>query len=111
MQHLYLIRNNMNKELKFALELNNCTLIDGWTDAVIGITHSDKPKAVYSVSKCIALIKIKENITFEEAEEFFIYNQLKGEDAPIFVALNQDLSSDVDYYRLTDAQIQEMYSR
>ena len=73
----------MNKELKFALELNKCTIIDGWNDAVIGITHSDKPKAVYSVSKCIALIKIKENITFEEAEEFFIYNQLKGEDAPI----------------------------
>ena len=47
MQNLYLIRNNMNKELQFALELNKCTMIDGWNDAVIGITHSDKPKAVY----------------------------------------------------------------
>ena len=101
----------MNKELQFALELNKCTIIDGWNDAVIGITHSDKPKAVYSISKCIELIKKKENITFEEAEEFFIYNQLKGEDAPIFVALNNDLSSDVDYYSLTDEQIEEMYSR
>ena len=101
----------MNKELKFALELNKCNMIDGWNDAVIGITHSDKPKAVYSISKCIAIIKIKENISFEEAEEFFVYNKMKGENAPIFVALNKDLSSDVDYYRLSNNQIEEMYSR
>ena len=65
----------MNKELQFALELNNCTLIDGWNDAVIGITHSDKPKAVYSVSKCIALIKIKKISLLKRLKSFlFIIN-------------------------------------
>ena len=105
----------MNKELKFALELNNCVLIKGWNDAIIGISNCDKPKAVYSISKCISITQEKGG-SLDEAEKLFGYlykNQIKkdGDNAPLFVALNQDLSSNVDFYNLNDEDIDKMYSR
>ena len=100
----------MNKELKFALELNNCVLINGLNDALIGISNCNTPKAVYSISKCIAITKEKGG-SLEEAEKFFGYNQKLDDDAPVFVALNQDLSDNVDFYNLNDEQIEEMYLR
>ena len=100
----------MNKELKFALELNNCVLIQGWNDAIIGISNCDKPKAVYSISKCISITQEKGG-SLDEAEKLFGYNKKVGDNAPVFVALNQDLSSNVDFYNLNDEQIEEMYLR
>ena len=49
----------MDKNLDIALKLNNCLLVDGYDDAIIGVSICEHTKAVYSILKCIEII-IKE---------------------------------------------------
>ncbi len=60
-------------------------IADGFDDAIIGVDTMTM-RLIYSVSKCIDIL-IKENMTEEEAEEFFEFNvsgAYMGEKTPIW---------------------------
>jgi hypothetical protein len=62
---------------------------DGHDDAILGIAERDgMPLVVYDVRKLIHLLRTREGMSSEEAEEFFVYNiagSYQGEQTPIFV--------------------------
>lgn len=65
-----------------------CLIADGFDDAVIGIVYGDHPKTVYSVSKMLDILTTDEEMTREDAVEFFEYNiagAYFGEKTPIYV--------------------------
>jgi hypothetical protein len=67
---------------------------DGFDDAVIGLDEQSM-RLVYSVSKCIAILK-EEGMTDEDALEHFSYNvsgAYVGEQAPIWCNDSYDLSN------------------
>jgi hypothetical protein len=68
-------------------EDENVLLADGFDDAFLGIGRQfDRPIAVYDRSKCIDILQ--ENMSEEEAEEYFQYNvegAWVGENTPIFL--------------------------
>jgi len=58
---------------------------DGFDDAIIGISGE---KIVYSISKCIDILMTRDDMTYEEAEEYFVFNvegAYMGEQTPIWV--------------------------
>jgi hypothetical protein len=58
---------------------------DGFDDAIIGIDEKDM-RLIYSVSKCIDILK-KDGMNYEEAIEFFDFNisgSYVGEKTPIW---------------------------
>lgn len=60
-------------------------IADGFDDAIIGVDLMTM-KLIYSVSKCISIL-MKEEMTEEEAEEFFEFNvsgAYMGEQTPIW---------------------------
>ena len=48
-------------------------IADGFDDAVIGIDVSST-RIIYSVKKCIEILCIRDDMSLEEAMEFFEYN-------------------------------------
>lgn len=60
-------------------------LADGFNDAIIGVHRS---KVVYSTKKCVEILMERDNMTYEDALEFFFFNvdgAYVGEKTPIFV--------------------------
>lgn len=58
---------------------------DGFDDAIIGVDEKDM-RLIYSVSKCIDILK-KDGMNYEEAIEFFDFNisgSYVGEKIPIW---------------------------
>jgi hypothetical protein len=67
---------------------------DGFSDAVIGLDEHSM-RLVYSVSKCIAILK-EEGMTEEDALEHFSFNvsgAYVGEQTPIWCNDSYDLST------------------
>jgi hypothetical protein len=67
---------------------------DGFNDAVIGLDEQSM-RLVYSVSKCIAILK-EEGMTEEDALEHFSFNvsgAYVGEQTPIWCNDSYDLSN------------------
>jgi hypothetical protein len=67
---------------------------DGFSDAVIGLDEQSM-RLVYSVSKCIAILK-EEGMTEEDALEHFSFNvsgAYVGEQTPIWCNDSYDLST------------------
>ena len=65
---------------------DNFLIADGFNDAVIGLDEQSG-RLVYSISKCIAILK-KDGMTEEDALEHFSYNvsgAYVGEQTPIWV--------------------------
>lgn len=65
-----------------------CLVADGFDDAVIGILYGDHSKTVYSVSKMLDILTADEEMTREDAVEYFEYNiagAYLGEKTPIYV--------------------------
>ncbi len=65
-----------------------CLVADGFDDAVIGMVYRDQPKTVYSVSKMLDILIADEEMTREDAVEYFEYNiagAYFGEKTPIYV--------------------------
>jgi len=65
-------------ELMESLELNECIVWDGFEDALIGITRSIEPVAVYDMKKMIAVCVERDGMSYEEAIEYIEYNALGG---------------------------------
>ena len=62
---------------------------DGFDEAVIGVSYEiNRPvRLVYSMSKCLDILLKRDNITYEEAQEFFSFNvegAYVGEQTPIW---------------------------
>ncbi|MBC41424.1 MAG: hypothetical protein CML19_04220 [Pusillimonas sp.] len=62
---------------------------DGFEAAFIGVGRQfNKPVAIYDREKCIDILITRDNMDFEQAEEYFEYNvqgAYVGEDTPIFM--------------------------
>ena len=64
-------------------------IADGFDDAIIGIAerYGMNPVALYDKRKCIKIMQDRDNMTEEEAIEFFYYNIVgayMGEHTPCF---------------------------
>lgn len=71
-------------------------LLDGFEDAFIGISHrcSQPALATYSRIKCIEILMNRDKMTWEEAEEFFIFNVENawfGPNTPIIFTNKEDI--------------------
>jgi hypothetical protein len=64
--------------------LNNCEshayLLDGYEDALIGYDYKYPTKAIYDSDKCIDILIKRDNMTFDEAIEYFEYNTITSLD-------------------------------
>ena len=85
-----------SKEETFAiLEDEEALIANGFDEAIIGITIRPNMIAVYSVQKCIDILVEEDEMTREDAIEYFEYNMAGsylGEKTPIFV---YDIQEDV----------------
>jgi hypothetical protein len=87
----------MNTTLNEILETypdDSFLIADGFDDAVIGLDEQSM-RLVYSVSKCIAILK-SEGMTGEDALEHFSFNvsgAYVGEQTPIWCNDSYDLSN------------------
>jgi len=61
---------------------------DGFDDAIIGVElYTGEPKLVYSVKKCIEILK-RQDMTDDEAIEYFEFNitgSYVGEQTPLWI--------------------------
>ena len=77
-------------------EINpDALLCDGFDEAIIGIADRINLNSVvaYSVEKIIEIMVERDNMTYEEALEYYEYNILGswvGENTPIFITTNID---------------------
>tara|TARA_R100000655_G_scaffold6431_1_gene18421 strand:+ start:16 stop:330 length:315 start_codon:yes stop_codon:yes gene_type:complete len=82
-------KKEMNEKLLEELEANECIIMEGYDDALIGISYGiESPSAVYDLDLCIESLINKDNMTEEDAEEFFVFNTLNcyvGEKTIIFL--------------------------
>ena len=78
----------MLEEILENYEDEKILIADGFDKAVIGIQtdFTDPPKLVYSVSKCIAILVEQDEMSYEDAMEYFTYNVSGGyiENGPIW---------------------------
>lgn len=63
---------------------------DGFDAAIIGVTRGDfgPMRLAYSVDKCIEILMTRDNMTIEEATEFFDFNvagAFVGNEGPLFM--------------------------
>lgn len=68
---------------------------DGLDEAIIGVAERINlgPVAAYSVEKIIEILMERDEMTYEEAYEFFSYNIIGawvGEYTPVFIYKNED---------------------
>ena len=69
-------------------------LCDGLDEAIIGVAERINlgPVAAYSVEKIIEILMGRDEMTYEEAYEFFSYNIIgswMGENTPVFIYTNE----------------------
>lgn len=76
------------------VEVEGMILIDeeGIEEALIGVTDSEKPCAVYDYEKLVEVYVNKHGLSYEEAAEHVCFNIMRslpyyGENAPIIVDL------------------------
>lgn len=70
------------------LEDNECLLAAGYDSALIGITEGSNPVAVYDTDLCIKCLMEEDDMSEEEAVEFFYYNtagSYVGDKTPIYI--------------------------
>lgn len=84
--------------IDYLAELNpEMILIDGMNEAIVGFVErcGTEPLACYDIDKCIQILIDRDNMTDEEALEYFSYNILgayMGEHTPMFLTnINSDL--------------------
>lgn len=78
----------IDEELMEQLKENNCLLADGYESALIGITEGVNPVAVYDTELCIKCLMEEDNMSEEDAVDFFYYNTVGsyvGEKTPIYI--------------------------
>jgi hypothetical protein len=67
---------------------------DGFDEAIIGVVHvGSNTIALYDMEKCIEIL-MRDDMNYEEAYEFFIYNVLGsyvGEKTPAFAEFLHDI--------------------
>jgi len=59
---------------------------DGFDDAIIGVSNDFK--LVYSSTKCFEILMKSQNLTYDDAQEYYYFNvegAYMGENTPIFV--------------------------
>jgi len=86
--------NNILEEILENYPEDNFLVADGLNEAVIGLDEQSM-RLVYSVSKCISILK-QDGMTEEEALEHFSYNvsgAYVGEQTPIWCNDSYDLSN------------------
>jgi hypothetical protein len=77
-------------------ELNPKALFaDGFEDALVafGAVFTNDPIAIYDRAKCIEILKTRDGMTHEEAEEFFELNvsgAYVGKNTPAFIQYFED---------------------
>ena len=74
--------------LMLQLEDNECLLAAGYDSALIGITEGSNPVAVYDTDLCIKCLMEEDDMSEEEAVEFFYYNtagSYVGDKTPIYI--------------------------
>lgn len=79
-------------ELEEVLGSNEALLADGFEDALIGWVErfNTGPLALYDRSKCIQILMERDEMSWDEAEEFFQYNVTGawvGDGTPAFAVL------------------------
>ena len=78
----------IDEELMQQLEDNECLLATGYDAALIGITEGVNPVAVYDTDLCIKCLMEEDNMSEEEAADFFYYNTVGsfvGEKTPLYI--------------------------
>jgi hypothetical protein len=81
----------MIEDLKELLIENKCLLADGFDEALIGITDNGNNVAVYDSRKCIEILMERDDMSTDDACEFFLYNVIGsyvGDKTPVFVNLS-----------------------
>lgn len=78
------------------LEDSESLFAEGFEEAVIGIVErfNSGPLVLYDRPKCIQILKNRDGMTHEEAEEFFEYNVIGswvGDGTPCFATLSEDI--------------------
>jgi hypothetical protein len=77
-------------------EYNEEALIcDGFDEAIIGVAERINlgPVAAYSVEKILEILVERDDMTYEEAMEYFQYNIIgswMGEYTPVFIYTNEE---------------------
>jgi hypothetical protein len=66
----------MLEEIIDRYEDEELLIADGFNDAIIGIDESSM-RIIYSVSKCLEILQ-EDNISYEDAFEYFTYNVSGG---------------------------------
>ncbi len=70
-------------------------ICDGFDEAIIGVAERINlgPVAAYSVEKIIEILMERDEMTYEDAYEYFSYNVIgawMGEYTPVFIYTNQE---------------------
>lgn len=76
------------KNWAYENSMDNLILADGFDEAFIGVSDRDGLVAVYSINKCIEILKKRDEMTTLEAEEFMEFNVINtyfGPKTPIFI--------------------------
>ena len=81
--------NNYLEE-HYPYDKDKILLADGFEDAFLGVVESfgTVPKACYDTVKCLDTLTVRDNMTYEEAVEYFNYNVNQayvGEHTPAFM--------------------------
>lgn len=66
--------------------------IDGFDDAIIGVSESGVPRLIYNVDKLAEVMMRKEKISLEDAHEYITYNitcAYMGKNTPIVIRLGK----------------------
>lgn len=80
-------------DIEYLAEINpEMLLADGFEEALIGYGErcGTPPLAIYDVDKCIEILVKRDEMSYEEAWDYFSYNTLgayMGVNTPIFVTL------------------------
>jgi hypothetical protein len=70
------------------LKDHECLLADGFNEAIVGISLGANPRAIYDSRKCIRILVADEDMTEEDAIDYFYYNTVQaymGDNTPIFI--------------------------
>lgn len=66
--------------------------IDGFDDAIIGVSESGVPRLIYDIEKLAELLMRREKLSEEDAYEYITYNiscAYVGENTPIVIRLGK----------------------
>ena len=79
-------KSNIREEMSYMVDNPEMMFADGYDDALIGYT--DSGVAVYSIEKVLTIMMVHEEMTEEDALEYFSYNiqgSYVGKGTPIYV--------------------------